>query len=218
LALGTNHILFQMENQANTFIPKDFEREIMTLSVSDFNDRWHQYYLSPDAVATFDYNIIMKLRRVDVGRETLREREYVDSKRIKDGYDYVLDGNGNVQKDTLGNDIKVDRYVDIYATVFETLQHKEARVGGTLEIFDTATKDLIRTETVDVVTDFENYASTFRGDRRALSRDSRRHLGNSPVPFPSDADMILLAVDNLKPAIMSKLKGCTIYVWDADDM
>ena len=52
---------------------------------------------------------------------------------------------------------------------------------------------------------FENYASTFRGDRRALSEDACRYLGNRPQPFPTDEALLLTAMEQLKPVIKSRI-------------
>ena len=51
---------------------------------------------------------------------------YKGEKNIKDGFTYVLDTNGNVMKDSLGNDIKVDKIVKISAKKIEFEQTKSA--------------------------------------------------------------------------------------------
>jgi hypothetical protein len=52
---------------------------------------------------------------------------------------------------------------------------------------------------------FENYASTYRGDRRALSSNTRRYLGTRPGGFPSNKALILNAADVLKPQLQERL-------------
>jgi len=142
--------------------------------------------------------------------EIVREREYVDHKEIEDGWNYVLDNNGNVLKDTLGNDIKTPRIALIQAFVLETYQHKAAQVHGRLEVRDIRNNNILDNSGITVDYVFENYASTFRGDRRALSRDSRRRIGNSPRPFPRNEDMIIRAADELKPSIKTKIERCRV--------
>ena len=124
---------------------------------------------------------------------------------IKDGFEYILDENGNVMKDSLGNYIKVDRYVEIQAWVLETFQQKMANVSGQLEFYDTRTNELIDRKKLVADAIFENYASTFEGDRRALSRESKRRIGNRPLPFPTNEALLYDAAQSLKPIIKEKL-------------
>ncbi|MCS7035910.1 MAG: hypothetical protein NZM41_04525, partial [Saprospiraceae bacterium] len=92
------------------------------------------------------------------------------------------------------------------ADVVEVLQTKAVRLGGLLDIRDDRGIRLFsRPMTAEVL--FENYASTFRGDRRALSKESRARIGNTPMPFPADADMLLQAAERLKPQIRDELRS-----------
>ena len=148
----------------------------------------------------------MNLTDIEVTPEYVREREYVEQKEIEDGFEYVLDDRGNVVKDSLGNDIKVPATKIIQAVVFESFQNKYAKVAGQLQIIDTRTNSLVRREPISVNVDFENYASTFRGDKRALTKDSRSRIGNQPLPFPSDENMLLEAAELLKPVVKDKIR------------
>ncbi len=210
--LGQNKVLFRMENRSNAFLPSNFERELMAISVRDMNTIWTKYFVNPSAVENFDYNIVMNIDEINVSPEQVNERSYVDRKEIEDGFEYVLDSNGNVLKDSLGNDVKVARKVYVFADVIEVYQHKMANVRGHLAFYDNYTKEIVRTERLSVDAVFDNYASTFTGDRRALSNDSRRNLGNRPIPFPTDAALILQAADHLKPAMKSKIERCANIV------
>lgn len=199
--LGITRYLFKMANDAPVVLPSSFEAELLRISVRDMNSIWNEFDMKPVEGVRYDYDIIMRLTDIEVSPEILKERAYVDHKEIEDGFEYILDDNGNVLKDTLGNDITIPRKVFIYANVIEVYQNKFARVGGRLEVFSRANKDLIDTRPIRVETIFENYASTFTGDRRALSRDSKNHLGNSPQPFPLDDDLLLQAAERLKPIV-----------------
>ena len=199
--LGTTRYLFKMANDARVTLPTSFEQELLRISVRDMNSVWNEFDMKPVEGVIYDYDILMRLTNIEVSPEILKERAYVDHKEIEDGFEYVLDNNGNVLKDTSGNDVTVPRKVFIYANVIEVYQNKFARVGGRLEVFDRDNKSLIDTRPITVETIFENYASTFTGDRRALSRDSKNRLGNSPQPFPHDDDLLLEAAERLKPIV-----------------
>ena len=205
LDLGQTHIAFQMVNDAGVILPADFERELLSIGVADLNSRWKTFHLKPAADQQYDYQLMVRLTNIDVSPEFVKEREYVDVKEIEDGFDYVLDSNGNVLKDTLGNDVTVPRKAFIQAQVFETFQNKFARIKGDIEFVDLSTNNLVRSDAIFIEALFENYASTFRGDRRALSNASRSRIGNRPVPFPADEDLLLQAADELKPVLREKM-------------
>ena len=147
----------------------------------------------------------MKVTNLEVGPQVVKEREFEEVKEIEEGFDYVLDSRGNVLKDSLGNDVKVPRKVLIRARVFETFQTKVASIDGRLEFYDARNGNLIDSKPLAADAVFENYASTFRGDKRALSEEACRYLGNRPQPFPSDEALLLTAMERLKPVIKNRI-------------
>lgn len=205
LDLGKVHILVNMVNNAPVVLPRDFEREVLRIGVGDLNTRWKEYHLRENNNVKMDYKVVMRLTDIAISPEQVKEREYVDTKEIEDGFEYVLDSNGNVLKDSLGNDVKVPKKVFIQAVVFETYQSKAATVAAKLEFYDARYNRLLRTENVATEVIFDNYASTYRGDKRALSKETRRYLGNRPVPFPSSEHLLMDAAERLKPLIKDKI-------------
>ncbi|MCB9267409.1 MAG: hypothetical protein H6558_20495 [Lewinellaceae bacterium] len=203
--LGTTHVLVRLENRSRSILPVGLEREIRRIGVRDLNSFWQVYYTEQAKGVDFDYEVVMKVNHLEVGPNLVKEREFEEVKEIEDGFEYVLDDRGNVRKDTLGNDIKVPRKVLIRARVFETYQTKVASIDGRLEFYDLRTHDLIDSKPMAADAVFENYASTFRGDRRALSEDACRYLGNRPQPFPTDEALLLTAMEQLKPVIKSRI-------------
>lgn len=212
LDLGTVYILFKMENDSRAILPKDFEREIKRISVRDLDKKWRTVHLNPESGLDYDYTALMRLTEIDVSPDLVKEREYVDDKTIEEGWEYVLDKNGNVMKDSSGNDIKIPKKIIIKARIFETYQRKAARVAGRLEFFDNRTREIIHTEPLSVDALFENYAATFDGDKRALTEDSKKKIGNRPVPFPTSESLILQAADLLKPVIKDKIARSRIMI------
>lgn len=206
--LGITHILIDVENRAPVIVPRDFDQRLRQVQLANMNSFWQQYHVRPSSQYDYDFKINLRINNIFVSPERISERSYVDRKEIRDGWDYVLDDRGNVKKDSLGNDIKVERFVTIEAQILEVLQEKEANVNGEVEVVSLRTGRVIRRQPLSVSTRFENYASTFRGDRRALSTDSRHRIGNQPVPFPADEQLILQAADELKPALLSRIDEC----------
>jgi hypothetical protein len=110
-------------------------------------------------------------------------------------------------KYSLGNDIKTPRMVIIRADILEVFQSKATRIAGSLEIRNHNGQNLLETCEVSTEVLFENYASTFRGDERALTPDSKARIGNRPLPFPRDEDMLTQAADRLKPEVKDELRS-----------
>ena len=212
LELGKNYVLFNVTNETNRLLPRGFEEDLVGINVQNMNTRWTRYSTNPTGRPAFDYEITMKLRDIEVTPDLVNERRYVDEKEIKDGFDYVLDSNGNVLKDSLGNDIKTDRYINIQAWVNEVAQRKSATLHSRLVFRDGQSKEILRNENLQVTALFEHWAATFSGDRRALTNESRRRLNNNPIPFPSTEAMIYDALDNLKPAMAAKVRECATFV------
>ena len=204
--LGTSNVLFEVKNNSDKVLPRTFMDRVMTIGKYDLDSEWKAFYFDAKPGVQYDYKAVFKIRQVDISPERIHERAYVDDKEIEDGWDYVLDAKGNVKKDSLGNDIKVPRILCIQAKVLEVYQTKAARLTGVVEIYDAYRNTLLDTRDLSTEILFENYASTFTGDRRALSEDSKRRVGNTPQPFPRDEDMLVQAADRLKPNLRDELR------------
>ncbi|MEM6397434.1 MAG: hypothetical protein AAF741_13885 [Bacteroidota bacterium] len=205
--LGVVFVILQVENRSRAYLPAGFERELLNLRHVNMDSQWRRFHLQPVAGQAYDYRALLSINGIDVTPERVSERIYTDEKEITDGEEYVLDENGNVAKDSLGNDITRPRQIIIAADVVEVLQTKNSIVSGSLEISNLYTGQVVERRQLNAEGIFENYASTFQGDRRALSNATRSRLGNSPLPFPTDEEMILMAAEQLKPILQNELAG-----------
>jgi len=196
--LGTNHVLFRMVNESQTQLPEDFENELLKISLKDLNGKWIDYDTKDDGSTNYDYYIQLSLRNIMVSPEENQTNTYTEEKEIEDGFKYQLDANGNVQKDTAGNDIKLPIYKIITCNVVETIQHKEALITGTVDYIDTYDGQLMKTHpvTAQMIFDHKSYATY--GNVEALKNETRSKIGLKALPYPSDAEMLLDAAGILK--------------------
>ena len=118
----------------------------------------------------YDYEVVLKIEDVRFDREREVVNNYVRQKEIQDGYRYVLDANGNVVKDSLGNDIKEPNYVIISANVTEVERFKNAEVIATLEVIDLQKDKVIERQEIVSPVIFRGFGAQYRGDRRALDK------------------------------------------------
>jgi hypothetical protein len=211
-AYGTTRILVEMRNQSNVVLPRDFDYRMMHLAKQELQSPWLDYYFDEKSNQKFDYKIVIKLNSIDVSPERINTREYIDEAKVEDGWEYVLDSRGNVKKDTLGKDIKTKRYTVVRAYVREVYQTKAAKVGGDIEVYDFTTQALLDKDRITTEVTFNHYASTFNGDRRALSTETCRRIGNQPSSFPSDNDMLSDTADRLKPLLRDRLKDSKMII------
>ncbi len=197
---GISYVLFNMTNETNLIMPKGFEDEILKVSLTDINEKWTRFHTNKQSNINYDYQINFRMMNILVSPEQMREKKYTDVDTIEDGWDYVLDKNGNVEKDTAGNDIKVKKYAEIKCDIIETQQLKTTQVNGSLEFYD-ANNQLLKNAPLVSETVFEHFSAKAIGNLNALKKESKKKIRNRPVPFPSNPEMIFRSSEQIKNMI-----------------
>lgn len=214
LAKGINNVLFSIQNNSQIPFPPSFEEELLKISMKELNTLWVNYDTKKDKNKFYDYSIILNIKGIVVSPEQVKEESHTEEKEIQDGWQYVLDAKGNVMKDTAGNDIKVPKMKIITCKVIETHQLKTSLITGTLDYYNNATKQIIKTDPITAEAIFENHSAVPVGDTRALKPETAKKTGNKPMPFPSDPSMIMMANQKLKEMtknIIWQNKGLITY-------
>ncbi|MBW6482512.1 MAG: hypothetical protein K0B10_05575 [Vicingaceae bacterium] len=208
---GTTNVFFRIENNANIVAPQAMMDNVQNINVDDLDANWLNYDSYIDTTILYHYSIILNMEQIAVSPEELKETVSSESKEIPDGFDYVLDANGNVKKDSLGNDIKITKYKTISCTVKRYQQRKAAKISGTLNYYDNLTSSLIKSEPIVSEAFFENFYGLAFGDLAALSPETQKQLNaNRPLPFPPSEALIIQAGEVLKAMtkdIIVKNKG-----------
>ncbi|MFB0926219.1 MAG: hypothetical protein QMB65_13210 [Vicingaceae bacterium] len=145
---GITNIYFQIEDQLNVIATEGLIQEIKRINIDELNTSWKNYETYVDTNKTYHYSIFLNLKLIDVSPEEVRESNFLESKQVEDGFDYVLDVNRNIEKDTLGNPIKVVRYKTINCNVKEVVQQKTARISGSIDYIDNFTNKLLKSEPI----------------------------------------------------------------------
>ncbi len=195
---GMNYVFFKMQNKSGIAIPKNFERDLLKISLTNIAGKWVTFETKESNILFYDYSIYLNLNIINVSPEYVKEKEYVESKKVQDGYEYVLDKNGNVMKDSLGKDIKVPKYVEKKCYVTEYYLNKKAIVSGTLDFWNNRTKQLVKTDPVTTEFFFEHRFADVKGDKSVLKKETLRLVKTRPLPFPPDLDMIYRTNEKLK--------------------
>lgn len=201
LQKGRVNVRVEIQNKSRVLLPADFEPELLRFSTGDLNTRWVRY--TNDTVTPHDYKMLLRIQRIDVSPERVSENNFKEQATVKDGWTYVYDKNGNVKKDSLGNDIKTDRFITVTAAVTETRQFKSAVMSGEYILLEAATGQTLKSNPFTETVNFENFFARFTGDKRALSKNTLQRLGGQPMPFPQDLGMIM----DIATIIKGKLSG-----------
>jgi hypothetical protein len=195
---GLDYVIVSIENQTNQIIPRRLEDDLLNFDTYGLNQFWTVYHASQNEDTAYDYAMQLQLKQINISPERINERQYLRKKEIVDGWEYELDGNGNVVKDTLGNDIKIDKIVDVKCRFFEYNQSKSTQVLANVAYYDIKSNQLMESFPIDSEFIFENLYARIRGDKRALNSDDRKILRNERVPFPSNEQMVYDTGEDLK--------------------
>ena len=109
-----------------------------------------------------------------------------------------MDGDGNVEKDSSGNDIKIDKIINVKARFSEFTQFKSTQVIGKVVYTDLTSNEILDAFPIDTEFVFENRFGVYRGDKRALNNNDRNLLRQRRVIFPSDEQMVYDTNEDLK--------------------
>lgn len=202
-ARGTNYVIVSIENQTNQIIPRRLEDDLLNFDTYGLNQFWIVYHASPDANINYDYAMKLQLKHIAISPEQIKEKQLLRERNIVDGWQYKLDRKGNVMKDSLGNDIKVDKIVNVKARYSEFTQLKSTEILGDVVYIDLKTNQLVERFPVSSGYTFQNRFAAYKGDQRALNKEDLNLLNNRRIPFPSNEQMVYDTGEDLK----AKLKN-----------
>ncbi|WP_447636723.1 hypothetical protein [Flavobacterium microcysteis] len=195
---GTDFVNVYMKNETNMVIPIQLQNDLLNFSTNGLNDKWTVYHSSKQKSVTYDFEIVVNFRQINISPEQVKEKQFIKEKQIKDGVKNLTDARGNVVKDSLGNVIKVDKFKTIKVDIYEFTQFKAAQVTAKVDYIDYKSGQLLQTFPLTSEFIFENIYSTYRGDRRAAEESYYTYFNQKAVPFPSNEQMIYDTGEDLK--------------------
>lgn len=203
---GISRVLVSFENKTQLKLPNQFKKDLMDFGVTDFNSEWIEFHATTPSTNTYyDYFTIINLKKIEVSPEQVQQKDRMESKEIEDGWEYVLDDNGNVVKDSEGNDVKIPKIRTIVCTLIETHQYKAAKLEGDIELVQNEPRKVIRQVPIGAESIFEHISARAVDDVNALSDESKELLKNNSVPFPRDLDLIIDGAETFKKSIRDGL-------------
>jgi hypothetical protein len=195
---GTDYVYVSVLNETQQIIPQQLEADLVDFNTYGLNQFWTVYHSNTDETIDYDFAMQLRLKRINITPERINERQQLRERQVVDGWKYQLGRDGNVMKDSLGNDIKIDKIINVRARFVEVIQTKSAQVIADIAYTDLKQNQIIDNFTIDSGFVFENVFGRFRGDRRALNNNDRNLLRQQHIQFPSDAQMVFDTGEDLK--------------------
>jgi hypothetical protein len=194
--------LVELINQASINLPPNFYDRILNINTLGLNSTWVEYdFNCSKSENEYDYFVSLVIQLITVSPDDYSTKEYLRRKTIPDGFQYKLDRNGNVMKDSLGNDIKVPKYRDFTCKVIEIRQMKSASIQGEVEFVVASPEQLINKEPITADSHFEHFSGKAVGDIRALEPEDMHLIEMHDVPYPDDLSMIYDCTEILSRAL-----------------
>lgn len=198
---GTDYVKVQMVNNTEQIIPTRLEEELLNFNTYGLNDLWTEYHTNELSNIDYDYIMEVAFRDINISPEKVNEKEVIKEKQVKDGYEYAVDTNGNVVKDSLGNKIKIDKFKTVRCSFYQFTQFKAAQVTGVVSYLNLATKQQINTYPLSSEFVFEHIYADYEGDKKALDTDLLPLIQQVAIPFPSNEEMVYNASEDIKARI-----------------
>ena len=202
---GLDFVRVEVKNQTEQIIPKRLESELLDFNTYGLTNFWMQFHAQPLKSIQYDFSMELDFNQINISPERVNERQLVQERVIKDGFEYALDRNGNVAKDSLGNDIKVDKFTTVTCNYYEFTQQKTAQIAANVRFKDLRSGQVINSYPLSSEFIFEHIYANMDGDRRALDNNLVALLDLAAVPFPSNEQMIYDAGEDLKARLKAIL-------------
>lgn len=203
---GLDFVNVKLYNNTDKIIPVDLEEDLLNFNTYGLNDLWTTYHTNPQSNIKYDFDMLLEFTNINISPEHLNEKQIIKEKQIKDGWKYLLDTNGNAVKDSLGNQIKVDKFKTVKCNFYKFTQHKDVQISGNISYVDLKTSQQINSYPLTSGFVFEHIYANYEGDKRALGSDLIKFLSARSVQFPSNEQMVYDAGEDLKNNIKNIIK------------
>jgi hypothetical protein len=201
-ARGSSFVWLKLENKISSATTQEDVNELLRIEESNMKNPWVIYHNTKDKKITYDYEVGILLSHLNIAPQQVNSELIPQQARIKDGWEYIYDSNGNVAKDSLGNDRKRDKIITVQAEVRVMQQIKSGQVDGTITIKNLTNNTTTANTPVLGEARFENTYAIFRGDQRAIEEKYYQLLQNKEVPFPIDSEFIKYSLADFKAKML----------------
>lgn len=197
-AKGLDYVKIALNNDTQQIIPERLADELTDFNTYGVNSLWTEFHSNPLKDFKYDYVLNVDFKEINISPEQVNEKQIIREKQVKDGYEVLLDEKGNVVKDSLGNEIMIDKFKTVRCDFYQFTQFKSAQIGAKVSVTDLENGQEINAYPLSSEFIFEHIYANYRGDKRALDTDLIALLDLGAVPFPTNEQMIYDAGEDLK--------------------
>ncbi len=202
---GTDFVSIYTKNETNMVIPTDLQNDLLDFSTFGLNDKWTVYHNNRQKGIDYDYGLIINFRQINISPEQIKEKQFDKEKQIKDGTKPLLNAQGQVVKDSLGNPIRVDNFKTVRISIYEFSQSKACQVTAKVDYIDFKSNQLLQTFPLGSEFIFRHVYSKYRGDKRACEDTYYPNFDKRDVPFPTNEQIVADTGQDLKEKLKSIL-------------
>lgn len=202
---GLDYVMVTMINDTQQIVPERLEADLLNFNTYGLNNLWTEYHTNPLDAVDYDYEMQVAFRDIVISPEQVSEKQIIKERQIKDGTEFLLDREGNVVKDSLGNKIEVDRFRTVRCNFYQFTQQKSVHVNGNVNFIDLRSRQAVNTYPLASQFVFQHVYANYDGDKRALDNDLVALLDLAAVPFPSNEQMVYDAGEDLKARLKNIL-------------
>jgi len=203
---GTDFVLIRVINSSGQIIPGALQRQLMDYHTYGLDRFWTIYHDRRLVGTAYDYSIDLEFRQILFSPEQILEREERRSRRLSEDENYARDPDGNILKDRNGKPIREQGETMVSAILLITEQLKTVQLRGQVIYTDLRNGRRLRNFPISNEFVFNNLFARYTGDPRALSPEDIQLTQNRFTPFPTNAQMLLTAGDELKLQLTEIIK------------
>lgn len=199
---GTTNVLVQVTNNTHLKLSGEFMDNILMFNSNNINSFWVKYHTKRlNNEINYDYIVNVNLNKIFVSPDQVNTEDSFEERKVEDGWKYVYDKNGNVMKDSLGNDIKIKKYKTLKCSLIKTEQLKSSFIDGVIEYISQNPEKMIKQVPISTRLTFSHFSARAVGNIDALSEQSKKMCKSKSIPFPSNEEMVYRCTGNLKNEI-----------------
>ena len=211
---GMSRVFVTIQNSSILKFPPEFELDLLALDFPRLNSEWVEYHTQNlNSNTSYDYFINVNVKSIIVSPDQTVQKDTVVKRDVEDGFTYLLDKKGNVTRDSLGNDIKIKKYKTLQCALVESLQTKACRIDGDVELVQMNPNQVLKKDPIGAQSAFQHISSRALGDTQALTPALLERTKTSPLPFPSDIEMVVRCSESLKIAIRGAIQENRRFIY-----
>ena len=201
---GSSFVLVTLKNNVRS-ISNDSIIDVAKINSGNFDNQWVAYHNKRNRRIKYDYQVAINFDKLSFVPEKTQQQAVPQEAKVQDGFQYQLDGNGNVLKDDKGNDMKVAKYKIVKAQVDLYQQNKASKLDGTVTIKNLKTKATVSTNPLFGEAKFQHTYGKYRGDQRAIEQKYYDALKVKELPYPKDYEFVKYSILNFKQKVTALL-------------